>query len=115
MGSVCGWVRSTFSAPPRAERWGNQVRMVFLGDQRGHGQSGSAPVDTYTVSQLGRDLELLCGVFRWGRSLWSAIRWVNDDLVARAAVPEEYGRTNRIVGAALISSAAQGLSRSPPR
>ena len=27
--------------------------------------------------------------------------------------PEEYGRTNRIVGAALISSAAQGLSRSP--
>ena len=30
--------------------------MVFY-DQRGHGQSGEAPPETYTVTQLGKDLE----------------------------------------------------------
>ena len=39
-----------------AEQWGPQVRMVFY-DQRGHGQSGEAPPETYTVTQLGQDLE----------------------------------------------------------
>ena len=39
-----------------AEQWGPQVRMVFY-DQRGHGQSGDASPETYTVEQLGRDLE----------------------------------------------------------
>src|SRR4051812_32005702 len=38
------------------EQWGKQVRMVFY-DQRGHGQSGAAPPDSYTVPQLGQDLE----------------------------------------------------------
>ena len=43
------------------EEWGEQVRMVFY-DQRGHGQSGRAPVETYTVEQLGRDLEAVLAV-----------------------------------------------------
>ena len=38
------------------EQWGPRVRMVFY-DQRGHGQSGEADPDTYTLTQLGRDLE----------------------------------------------------------
>ncbi len=44
-----------------SEQWGDQVRMVFY-DQRGHGQSGEAPPDTYTVEQLGQDLESVLAV-----------------------------------------------------
>lgn len=103
-----------FQRAALAERWGDQVRMVFY-DQRGHGQSGSAPVDTYTVSQLGRDLEsvmrvvvpvgpvVVVGHSMGGMTILSHAR----------QFPEKYGRTKRIVGAALISSATQGLSRSP--
>ena len=43
------------------EEWGPQVRMVFY-DQRGHGQSGEASPDTYTVEQLGQDLESVLAV-----------------------------------------------------
>ena len=35
------------------EQWGAQVRMVFY-DQRGHGQSGDAPPETYTVTSSAR-------------------------------------------------------------
>lgn len=94
------------------EQWGEQVRMVFY-DQRGHGQSAQAPVDTYTVAQLGRDLEtvlqvvvprgpvVLVGHSMGGMTVLSHAR----------QYPQHYG--SRIVGAALISSAAEGLSRSP--
>ncbi|WP_431239029.1 alpha/beta fold hydrolase [Mycolicibacterium aichiense] len=93
-------------------RWGDQVRMVFY-DQRGHGQSSAAPVDTYTVDQLGKDLEtilqvmvprgpvVLVGHSMGGMTVLSHAR----------QFPQHYG--SRIVGAALISSAAEGLSRSP--
>ncbi|HPZ95936.1 MAG TPA: alpha/beta hydrolase, partial [Mycobacterium sp.] len=37
-----------FQRAALAERWGKQVRMVFY-DQRGHGKSASAPIDTYSV------------------------------------------------------------------
>jgi len=101
-----------FQRTALAERWGEQVRMVFY-DQRGHGQSGEAPVDTYTVEQLGRDLEtilqvmvprgpvVLVGHSMGGMTVLSHAR----------QFPANYGR--RIVGAAIISSAAQGVSRSP--
>ena len=86
--------------------------MVFY-DQRGHGQSSSAPVDTYTVTQLGQDLEtilqvmvprgpvVLVGHSMGGMTVLSHAR----------QFPKHYG--SRIVGAALISSASEGLSRSP--
>ena len=38
------------------ERLGPQVRMVFY-DQRGHGRSGDAAPESYTLTQLGQDLE----------------------------------------------------------
>ena len=50
-----------FQRAALAEQWGEQVRMVFY-DQRGHGGSGAAPVQTYTVSQLGQDLETVLQV-----------------------------------------------------
>jgi pimeloyl-ACP methyl ester carboxylesterase len=82
-------------------------------DQRGHGQSGEAPTETYTVSQLGRDLEtvlqvtvprgpiVLVGHSMGGMTVLSHAR----------QYPQHYG--GRVVGAAIISSAAEGLSRSP--
>ncbi len=94
------------------QQWGPQVRMVFY-DQRGHGQSGVARPDTYTVDQLGRDLEsvlavtvprgpvVLVGHSMGGMTVLSHAR----------QHPERY--RSRIVGAAIISSAAEGINRSP--
>lgn len=95
-----------------AQQWGEQVRMVFY-DQRGHGSSGDAPVETFTVDQLGQDLEdvlavlaprgpvVLVGHSMGGMTVLSHAR----------QFPQRYPK--RVVGAALISSAAEGISRSP--
>jgi pimeloyl-ACP methyl ester carboxylesterase len=95
-----------------AEKWGPRVRMVFY-DQRGHGRSGEASPETYTLTQLGQDLEsvlkqvaprgviVLVGHSMGGMTVLSHAR----------QYPEHYG--GRIVGAALISSAAEGVTRSP--
>ncbi|MGV0627023.1 alpha/beta fold hydrolase [Mycolicibacter minnesotensis] len=95
-----------------AAEWGDQVRMVFY-DQRGHGESGVASPDTYTVPRLGQDLEavltatvprgpvVLVGHSMGGMTVLSHARQFSG----------HYG--NRIVGAALIASAAKGVSRSP--
>ncbi len=94
------------------ERLDQDVRMVFY-DQRGHGDSGEAAPETYTLTQLGRDLEsvlkvaapqgdvVIVGHSMGGMTLLSHAR----------QFPDQYGR--RIVGAALISSAAEGVTRSP--
>jgi pimeloyl-ACP methyl ester carboxylesterase len=94
------------------DRLGPRIRMVFY-DQRGHGRSGAAAPDTYTLTQLGQDLEsvlkevaprgvvLLVGHSMGGMTVLSHAR----------QFPDQYG--HRIVGAAIISSAAEGLSRSP--
>ncbi|EID17060.1 alpha/beta hydrolase [Mycobacterium xenopi RIVM700367] len=94
-----------------SEEWGPQVRMIFY-DQRGHGRSGEASPETYTVTQLGRDLEtvlqvvaprgpvVLVGHSMGGMTVLSHARQYS----------QYYG--DRIVGAALISSAAEGVSRS---
>ncbi|WP_390176194.1 alpha/beta fold hydrolase [Mycobacterium asiaticum] len=95
-----------------AEVFGPQVRMVFY-DQRGHGESGEGEPESYTLTQLGGDLEsvlrvaaprgpiVLVGHSMGGMTVLSHAR----------QFPEHYGR--RIVGAALISSAAEGVTRSP--
>lgn len=103
-----------FQRAALAERWGDQVRMVFY-DQRGHGQSGAAPVDTYTVSQLGRDLEFIVRVVvPVGPVVVVGHSMGGMTILSHARqYPDMYGRKSRIVGAALISSAAEGLPRSP--
>lgn len=95
-----------------AERWGDQVRMVFY-DQRGHGRSSPGPVDSYTVPQLGQDLEsvlrvmaprgpvVLVGHSMGGMTVLSHAR----------QFPRNYPA--RVCGVALIASAAQGVTRSP--
>jgi pimeloyl-ACP methyl ester carboxylesterase len=75
--------------------------------------SGDAPPDTFTVPQLGQDLEavlsvtvprgpvVLVGHSMGGMTVLSHAR----------QFPKSY--PNRIVGAAMIASAAEGVSRSP--
>lgn len=94
------------------EEWGDQVRMVFY-DQRGHGQSGRAPIETYTVEQLGRDLETILTVTVPHGPLVLVGHSMGGMTVLSHArqFPQHYG--SRVVGAALISSAAEGVSRSP--
>jgi pimeloyl-ACP methyl ester carboxylesterase len=94
------------------EQWGPDVRMVFY-DQHGHGQAAEADPETYTLTHLGKDLEtvlqtvaprgliVLVGHSMGGMTVLSHAR----------QYPEQYGR--RIVGAGLISSAAEGVTRSP--
>lgn len=93
-------------------RLGAPVRMVFY-DQRGHGRSGAAAPETYTLTQLGQDLQcvlkevapsgvvVLVGHSMGGMTVLSHAR----------QFPDQYGK--RIVGAAIISSAAEGVARSP--
>ena len=94
------------------ERLSASVRMVFY-DHRGHGRSGVGAPETYTLTQLGEDLEsvlkkvaprgvvLLVGHSMGGMTVLSHAR----------QFPNQYG--SRIVGAAIISSAAEGVTRSP--
>ena len=94
------------------EEWGSQVRMVFY-DQRGHGQSGQASPDTYTVEQLGRDLETVLAVMAPRGPVVLVGHSMGGMTVLSHArqFPQRY--RSRVVGAALIASAAEGVSRSP--
>ena len=94
------------------QQWGPQVRMVFY-DQRGHGQSAEASPDTYTVEQLGKDLETVLAVTAPKGPVVLVGHSMGGMTVLSHArqYPQRY--PTRIVGAALISSAAEGVSRSP--
>ena len=95
-----------------AEQWGPQVRMVFY-DHRGHGQSAEASPDTYTVEQLGKDLETVLAVTAPKGPVVLVGHSMGGMTVLSHArqYPQRY--PTRIVGAALISSAAEGVARSP--
>ncbi len=95
-----------------SEQWGPQVRMVFY-DQRGHGQSGESSPDTYTVEQLGQDLESVLAVMAPRGPVVLVGHSMGGMTVLSHArqYPQRY--PTRIVGAALIASAAEGVSRSP--
>jgi pimeloyl-ACP methyl ester carboxylesterase len=95
-----------------AEHWGPNVRMVFY-DQRGHGESAEADPDTYTLTQLGQDLQtVLQAVAPRGPIVLVGHSMGGMTVLSHARqFPECYGR--RIVGAALISSAAEGVAQSP--
>jgi pimeloyl-ACP methyl ester carboxylesterase len=95
-----------------AEKWGPRVRMVFY-DQRGHGRSGEGAPESYTLTQLGMDLEsVLKAVASRGVIVLVGHSMGGMTVLSHARqYPEQYGR--RIVGAALISSAAEGVTRSP--
>ncbi|WP_457149397.1 alpha/beta fold hydrolase [Mycobacterium sp. URHB0021] len=94
------------------DQWGAQVRMVFY-DQRGHGQSGEASPDSYTVTQLGKDLETVLAVMAPRGPVVLVGHSMGGMTVLSHArqFPQRY--PTRVVGVALIASAAEGVSRSP--
>ena len=94
------------------QQWGDQVRMVFY-DQRGHGLSEESPPEDYTVAQLGRDLEAVLAVMAPRGPVVLVGHSMGGMTVLSHArqFPQRY--PTRIVGVALISSAAEGVSRSP--
>ena len=95
-----------------AEQWGPQVRMVFY-DQRGHGQSAEASPDTYTVTQLGQDLETVLAVMAPRGPVVLVGHSMGGMTVLSHARQFPYRYPTRVVGAAIIASAAEGVSRSP--
>lgn len=101
-----------FQRAALAQQWGPQVRMVFY-DHRGHGQSTGASPDTYTVEQLGKDLETVLAVTAPKGPVVLVGHSMGGMTVLSHArqYPRRY--PSRIVGAALISSAAEGVARSP--
>jgi pimeloyl-ACP methyl ester carboxylesterase len=94
------------------EQWGPQVRMVFY-DQRGHGQSGEAPPDSYTVPQLGQDLESVLSVMAPRGPVVLVGHSMGGMTVLSHARQHPQRYPSRVVGVALISTAAEGISRSP--
>ncbi len=95
-----------------SDEWGSKVRMIFY-DQRGHGRSGQAPPETYTVTQLGKDLETVLQVIAPRNPIVLVGHSMGGMTVLSHArqFPQHYG--SRITGAALISSAAEGVAKSP--
>jgi pimeloyl-ACP methyl ester carboxylesterase len=95
-----------------SDEWGTQVRMIFY-DQRGHGRSGEAPPETYTLTQLGKDLETVLQVIAPRGPIVLVGHSMGGMTVLSHArqFPQHYG--GRIAGAALIASAAEGVAKSP--
>ncbi|RDH76154.1 alpha/beta hydrolase [Mycolicibacterium moriokaense] len=94
------------------QQWGIQVRMVFY-DQRGHGQSAQASPDTYSIEQLGKDLQTVLAVTAPTGPVVLVGHSMGGMTVLSHARQFPHSYPTRIVGAALISSAAEGVARSP--
>jgi pimeloyl-ACP methyl ester carboxylesterase len=90
-------------------QWGDDTRMVFY-DHRGHGESGVAHPSTYTIEQLGHDLDTVLRtvaptgpVILVGHSMGAMV------LLAYARLhPEAIG--TRVVGVGLLAAAANGIT-----
>ena len=92
-----------------AGHWGSDTRMVFY-DHRGHGESGTADPATYTIDQLGHDLDTVLRtlaptgpIVLVGHSMGAMV------VLAYARLfPETIG--TRITGIGLIATAAGGIT-----
>ena len=94
------------------EEWGEVVRMVFY-DQRGHGQSGRAPIRLHRGAARSRSGRRVGGGgSARTRRAGGPLDGRHDHPYRHARqFPQHYG--SRVVGAALISTAAEGVARSP--
>ncbi|MFD4295532.1 alpha/beta fold hydrolase [Rhodococcus sp. NPDC058505] len=89
--------------------WGPGVRMVFY-DHRGHGRSGHAAPDSYTIDRLGRDLGTVIGT-RVPHGPVVLIGHSMGGMVAMACVRQNPTlASTRLAAVALISTAAGGLA-----
>ncbi|MGW4329441.1 alpha/beta fold hydrolase [Nocardia sp. NPDC004573] len=90
-------------------RWGENTRMVFY-DHRGHGASGAAHPSTYTIEQLGHDLDtVLRTVAPTGPVILVGHSMGAMAVLAYARLyPEAIG--TRIAGVGLLAAAAAGIT-----
>ncbi|WP_406268255.1 alpha/beta hydrolase [Nocardia sp. NBC_00881] len=90
-------------------QWGSDTRMVFY-DHRGHGESGMADPSTYTIDQLGHDLDtVLRTVAPTGRLILVGHSMGAMVVLAYARLfPEAIG--TRVVGVGLLAGAANGVT-----
>ncbi|KJF20329.1 alpha/beta hydrolase [Rhodococcus sp. AD45-ID] len=93
-----------------AERWGDDVRMVFY-DQRGHGDSGMPRAKSCTVSQLGRDLaSVIEAKVPIGPVVLVGHSMGGMTVLALAGQRPEWFAGGRVVGVGLVSTTAAGLA-----
>ncbi|MEE2059890.1 alpha/beta fold hydrolase [Rhodococcus artemisiae] len=86
------------------------VRMVFF-DHRGHGRSGGAPAETYTLDQIGRDLGAVLDAATSGPVVLVGHSMGGMAILSYARQhPTDIG--TRVAGVALISTAADDLAHS---
>lgn len=92
------------------DHWGDATRMVFY-DHRGHGASGAADPSTYTIDQLGHDLDaVLRAVAPRGPVVLVGHSMGAMAILAYARLfPAAIG--TRVVGVGLLAGAAGGLTR----
>ncbi len=96
-----------------AEQWGPRRADGLLRPARARASPARPTPETYTLTQLGKDLETVLQVVA-PRGLIVLVGHSMGGMTVLSHArqfPEQYGR--RIVGAALISSAAEGVARSP--
>ncbi|WP_139803387.1 alpha/beta fold hydrolase [Mycobacterium avium] len=91
------------------ERWGTDIRIIAY-DHRGHGDSGQAPMHTYTVQRLAADLaELLVALGVSGRVYFMGHSLGAMSILAYAALPADQ-RPVEPDGLVLIATAAGKLT-----
>lgn len=94
-------------------RWDSGTRMVFY-DHRGHGDSGAADPSTYTIEQLGHDLDAVLRAI----APTGPVVLVGHSMGAMVALA--YARLHpaaigtRVAGIALLASAAGGITSVGP-
>ncbi|WP_227997714.1 alpha/beta fold hydrolase [Nocardia australiensis] len=99
----------TFLRDQLLRQWGSETRMVFY-DHRGHGESGLADPSSYTIDQLGHDLDAVLRavvptgpIILVGHSMGAMVT-----LAYARLFPNAVG--TRIAGVGLIAGAANGIT-----
>ncbi|MCZ4618108.1 MULTISPECIES: alpha/beta fold hydrolase [Rhodococcus] len=91
-----------------SRQWGERARLVFF-DHRGHGGSGGADAGTYTISQLGRDVEEIIRVV----APTGPVVLVGHSMGGMAVLSylaQHADSTSRVVGVGLISTALSNVA-----
>ncbi|MFC9556282.1 alpha/beta fold hydrolase [Rhodococcus sp. NPDC056960] len=99
-------------APQRAclaEAWRGRARLVFF-DHRGHGGSGAAVTDSYTISQLGRDLDAVIRTVAPKGPIVLVGHSMGGMAVMSYIAHHQEAAAAQVVGAGLISTAVDNVA-----
>ncbi len=100
-----------FQRTALAQTWGESTRLVFF-DHRGHGRSEAAPPETATMTQLADDVAAVLRAL----APTGPVVIVGHSMGGMATMalarrhPELFGPAGRVVGVALVATAARGVT-----